>query len=159
MLATGFDAFTGPLTRIDLRGRDGLHIHDKWRGGPLNYLGLAVAGFPNLFNLVGAGQPVGVHQRDRGHRAPRRLDRRVHRMARRARAPHDRSQQRGRVGVGRRVNQIAEQTVFLHCNSWYLGANIPGKPRIFMPLAGGFPAYADRCAEVAREGYAGFETH
>ena len=55
MLATGFDAFTGPLTRIDLRGRDGLRIRDKWRGGPLNYLGLTVAGFPNLFNLVGAG--------------------------------------------------------------------------------------------------------
>jgi cyclohexanone monooxygenase len=55
-----------------------------------------------------------------------------------------------------RVNQIAEQTVYPHCNSWYLGANIPGKPRIFMPLAGGFPAYADRCAAVAREGYTGF---
>ena len=55
VLATGFDAFTGPLTRIDLRGRGGLHIRDKWQAGPLNYLGLAVAGFPNLFNLVGAG--------------------------------------------------------------------------------------------------------
>ena len=55
-----------------------------------------------------------------------------------------------------RVNQIAEQTVYPHCNSWYLGANIPGKPRIFMPLAGGFPAYAERCAAVAREGYTGF---
>jgi cyclohexanone monooxygenase len=57
------------------------------------------------------------------------------------------------------VNAIAQQTVLLNCNSWYLGANIPGKPRIFMPLAGGFPAYAERCAAVAREGYSGFALH
>jgi len=57
------------------------------------------------------------------------------------------------------MHAIAQQTIFLSCNSWYLGANIPGKPRLFMPMAGGFPMYAERCAAVAREGYAGFELH
>ena len=159
VLATGFDAFTGPLTRIDLRGRGGLHIRDKWRGGPLNYLGLTVAGFPNLFNLGRTGQHVGLHQRGPCHRASRRLDRRVHPVARCA-AGIARSKPSGEAESHwvQRVNQVAEQTVYPHCNSWYLGANIPGKPRIFMPLAGGFPAYADRCAAVARDGYAGFVT-
>ncbi|MFI4930081.1 MAG: cyclohexanone monooxygenase, partial [Burkholderiales bacterium] len=159
VLATGFDAFTGPLTRIDLRGRGGLHIRDKWRGGPLNYLGLTVAGFPNLFNVVGPGSPsaftsviTAIEQHvDWIAGCIAWLDARGHRTI------EARSEAESQWVA--RVNQIAEQTVFLHCDSWYLGANIPGKPRIFMPLAGGFPAYADRCAEVAREGYAGFETH
>src|SRR5688500_556821 len=57
------------------------------------------------------------------------------------------------------MNAIARATIFLSCNSWYLGANIPGKPRLFMPMAGGFPLYAERCTAVAREGYAGFVIH
>jgi cyclohexanone monooxygenase len=159
VLATGFDAFTGPLTRIDLRGRDGVHIRDKWRSGPLNYLGLTVAGFPNLFNLVGAGSTSAFtsvitaleHHADWIAECIAWLDARGHRTIE---ASAD-AEQRW-VGM---VNHVAEQTVYLNCNSWYLGANIPGKPRIFMPLAGGFPAYADRCAAVARNGYVGFVTH
>src|SRR5262245_28960087 len=159
VLATGFDAFTGPLTRIDLRGRGGLHIRDKWRGGPLNYLGLTVAGFPNLFNLVGPGSTsaftaviTAVEQHvDWLAECIGWLDANQRRTI-------EASNEAEAQWVAR-VNQIAEQTVYPHCNSWYLGANIPGKPRIFMPLAGGFPAYADRCAAVARDGYAGFVTH
>jgi cyclohexanone monooxygenase len=156
VLATGFDAFTGPMTRIDLRGRDGLHIRDKWRGGPLNYLGLTVAGFPNLFNLVGAGSTSAFtsvivsieHHVDWIAECIQWLDARGHRTIEASAEAEARWVER--------VNHIAEQTVYPHCNSWYLGANIPGKPRIFMPLAGGFPAYAERCAAVARDGYAGF---
>jgi cyclohexanone monooxygenase len=159
VLATGFDAFTGPLTRIDLRGCGGLHIRDKWRGGPLNYLGLTVAGFPNLFNLVGPGSTSAFtsvivaieHHVDWIAQCIEWLDARGHRTI-------EASAEAESHWVAM-VNQIAEQTVYPHCNSWYLGANIPGKPRVFMPLAGGFPAYADRCAAVARDGYAGFVIH
>jgi len=156
ILATGFDAFTGPLTRIDLRGRGGLHIRDKWRGGPLNYLGLTVAGFPNLFNLVGAGSTSAFtsvivaieHHVDWIAECVAWLDAHGHATIEATEAAES-----AWVAYG---NAIAQQTVFPHCNSWYLGANIAGKPRMFMPLAGGFPAYADRCAAAAREGYAGF---
>jgi cyclohexanone monooxygenase len=159
VLATGFDAFTGPLTRIDLRGRDGVHIRDKWLGGPLNYLGLTVAGFPNLFNLVGPGSTsaftaviAAIEQHvDWIADCIAWLDARGHREIEASAEAEARWVQW--------VNHVAQQTVYLNCNSWYLGANIPGKPRIFMPLAGGFPAYADRCAAVARDGYAGFVLH
>jgi len=156
VLATGFDSVTGTLMRLDLRGRGGLRIQDKWRDGPLNYLGLTVAGFPNLFNIAGAGSTsaftsviVSIEHHvdwiadciawmhDRGHATIEATD-----VAERAWVAH--------------VNAVAAHTVFLSCNSWYLGANIPGKPRMFMPLAGGFPAYAERCAAVADQGYAGF---
>jgi cyclohexanone monooxygenase len=159
VMATGFDAFTGPMTRIDLRGRGGLHIQDKWRGGPLNYLGLAIAGFPNLFNLVGPGSTsaftavitaIEHHvdwiadcigwMRSNGHSTIEATAEAESRWI-------------------ERVNGVAQQTVYPHCNSWYLGANIPGKTRVFMPLASGFPAYAQRCAEVAADHYAGFVTH
>ncbi|HEY6511883.1 MAG TPA: NAD(P)/FAD-dependent oxidoreductase [Burkholderiaceae bacterium] len=159
VLATGFDAFTGPMTHIDLRGRGGVHIADKWRGGPLNYLGLTVAGFPNLFNLVGPGSTSAFtavivaieHHVDWIAQCIGWLDAGGHRCIE--------ASIEAESGWVQRVNQIADQTVYPHCNSWYLGANIPGKPRIFMPLAGGFPAYAERCAAVAREGYTGFIVH
>ncbi|MEO7150755.1 MAG: NAD(P)/FAD-dependent oxidoreductase [Burkholderiaceae bacterium] len=156
VLATGFDAVTGTVMRLDLRGRDGLRIQDKWRGGPLNYLGLTVAGFPNLFQIAGAGSPAAFtsviltieHHVDwiadcigwlaaHGHATIEATD----------------AAESDWIGF---VNFVARQTVFLNCNSWYLGANIPGKPRMFMPLAGGYPLYAQRCAEVVDAGYSGF---
>ena len=155
VLATGFDAMTGTLMRLDLRGRGGLTIQDKWRAGPLTYLGLMVAGFPNLFNVVGPGCPAAFTNvmlsiehhvgwiaqciadvRGRGHKTIE-----ASAQAEQAWVEH--------------VNAVAQATLYLSCNSWYLGANIPGKPRIFMPLLG-FPPYADKCAEVARNGYEGF---
>jgi cation diffusion facilitator CzcD-associated flavoprotein CzcO len=155
VLATGFDAMTGTLLRLNLRGRGGLTIQDKWRGGPLNYLGLMVAGFPNLFNIAGPGSTSAftsvitsiehhvdwiadciTHLREHGHASIEATE-----AAEAAWVEH--------------VNAAAQKTVFLSCNSWYLGANIPGKPRMFMPLTGGFPPYVDHCAEVAQSGYAG----
>ncbi|HEY6173376.1 MAG TPA: NAD(P)/FAD-dependent oxidoreductase [Kofleriaceae bacterium] len=156
VLATGFDAYTAPMMRIDLRGRDGLRIADKWRAGPANYLGLTVAGFPNLFNIAGPGSPsaftnffVGVeHHTDWIADCIAWLD------------AHGRTTIEASEAAEARwlaqVAAVAEKTVYLHCNSWYLGANIAGKPRIFMPLVGGFPAYAERCAAVATRGYDGF---
>jgi cyclohexanone monooxygenase len=115
-----------------------------------------VAGFPNLFNLVGPGSTsaftsviVAIEQHvDWIAECIRWLDASGHRTIE--------ASSEAEARWVERVNHVAEQTVYPHCNSWYLGANIPGKPRIFMPLAGGFPAYADRCATVARDGYAGF---
>jgi cyclohexanone monooxygenase len=156
VLATGFDAFTGPLTCIDLRGRNGVHIRDRWAAGPVNYLGLGVAGFPNLFNLVGAGSPsaftsviVAIEQHIDW------IADCVSWMQARGHTTIEPSEEAESHYVAL-MHAIAQQTIFLSCNSWYLGANIPGKPRLFMPMAGGFPMYAERCAAVARDGYAGF---
>ena len=155
VMATGFDAMTGTLLRLDLRGRGGLRLQDKWRAGPLNQLGLCVAGFPNLFILSGPGATAAFtnvivaieHQvqwvadtlddlRARGLRSIEATP-----AAEAAWVAH--------------VNAVAARTIYLGCNSWYLGANIPGKPRIFMPLFG-FPAYVDKCADEQRSGYPGF---
>ena len=156
VLATGFDAYTGPVTRIDLRGRGGLRIQDKWRGGPLNYLGLAVAGFPNVFHVAGPGSTSAFtnffvmveHHVDWIADCIAWLDARGH-------ATIEASAEAEAAWVAF-VNATAQNTIYLGCNSWYLGANIPGKPHVFMPLAAGFPGYAKRCAEVASRGYEGF---
>ena len=155
VLATGFDAMTGTLMRLDLRGRGGQTIQHKWAAGPLNYLGLTIAGFPNLFNIAGPGSTsaftnviVSIE-----HHVDWIADCITH-MNRDGLATIDATQSAEADWVAH-VNTVAAGTVFLSCNSWYLGANIPGKARMFMPLLG-FPAYAERCAEVARNGYAGF---
>lgn len=155
VLATGFDAITGTLMGLDLRGRGGLPIQQKWANGPLNYLGLMTQGFPNLFNVAGAGSTsaftnviVSIEHHVNwiadciGH-----LDASSH-------AAIEPTLQAESDWVAH-VNQVAAGTVMLSCNSWYLGANIPGKPRMFMPLIG-FPPYVQRCAEVAAKGYEGF---
>jgi cyclohexanone monooxygenase len=156
VLATGFDAMTGTLMRLDLRGRGGLPIRQKWHAGPLNYLGLTIAGFPNLFNIAGPGSTsaftnviVAIEQHvDWIADCISHLDARG--------LSTIEASEPAEAAWAEHVNAAARRTVFLTCNSWYLGANIPGKPRMFMPLAGGFPAYAERCAEVARNGYEGF---
>jgi len=156
VLATGFDAMTGTLTRLDLRGRGGVAMRDKWAPGALNYLGLAIAGFPNLFHLAGAGSTSAFtsvivsieHQVDWIAECIAWLDARG--LAR------IEASEEAEAAWMAELRRVAEKTVYLNCNSWYLGANIPGKPRLFMPNAGGFPAYAKRCAEVAARGYEGF---
>jgi len=155
VFATGFDAMTGALLAVDLRGRDGMSLREKWADGPRTYLGLGVAGFPNLFIITGPGSPsvltnmiVSIEQhvewiadcltylRDHGHPTIE---------------PTSDAEDAWVAYVG----AIAEFTVFPGCNSWYLGANVPGKPRIFMPLVG-FPPYVEKCDEVVANGYEGF---
>ena len=156
VLATGFDAMTGTMMRLDLRGRGGLPIRQKWHAGPLNYLGLTIAGFPNLFNIAGPGSTsaftnviVAIEQHvDWIADCVAHL--RTHGLA------TIEASEQAEAAWAEHVNAAARRTVFLSCNSWYLGANIQGKPRMFMPLAGGFPQYAERCAQVARNGYEGF---
>ena len=155
VLATGFDAMTGTLMRLDLRGRGGLTIRQKWRAGPLNYLGLMIAGFPNLFNIAGPGSTSAFTSviQSIEHHVDWIADCIAHLDAR-GLATIEATEPAEAAWVAH-VNAVAQRTVYLSCNSWYLGANIPGKPRMFMPLLG-FPAYADKCAEVARNGYDGF---
>ena len=156
VLATGFDAMTGTMLRLDPRGRGGQRIQDKWQAGPLNYLGLGIAGFPNLFNIAGPGSTsvftnviVAIE-----HHVDWIADCIAHLDAQGKRTIE--ASEAAEAGWVKVVNAAAQRTVFLSCNSWYLGANIPGKPRMFMPLADGFPRYADHCAQVARRGYEGF---
>ncbi len=155
VLATGFDAMTGTLMRLDLRGRGGLPIQQKWRAGPLNYLGLAIAGFPNLFNVAGPGSTSAFTN------VIVSIEHHVNWIAdciayldAHGRSTIEATEPAESAWVAH-VNAVAQRTVFLTCNSWYLGANIPGKPRMFMPLLG-FPPYADKCADVANKGYEGF---
>lgn len=158
VLATGFDAMTGALDRIDIRGRDGRPLREAWADGPRTFLGLQVAGFPNLFTITGPGSPsvlsnmiVAIehhvdwitecldHLRDRGLSTIEATE----------------SAQEDWVD---HVNEVADGTMYTapSCASWYLGSNIPGKKRVFMPYVGGLGRYRDRCAEVVADDYAGF---
>ena len=155
VLATGFDAMTGALLRIDLRGRGGLRLADKWAAGPRTYLGLAVAGFPNLFTITGPGSPSVL-----SNMLPS-IEQHVDWIT--GIIGHALGRGAGRIEATAEaedawvahVNQVAAATLFPSCNSWYVGANVPGKPRVFMPYLG-VPAYAAKCAQVAADGYEGF---
>ncbi|OBB59930.1 cyclohexanone monooxygenase [Mycobacterium sp. 852013-51886_SCH5428379] len=157
VLATGFDAMTGALAKMDIVGRGGETLADDWRDGPRTYLGLGVDGFPNLFIVSGPGAPAVLanmvlhaeahvnwiadcirYLDDHGYPA----------IEATARAVDD---------WGAELTRRAEATLFTQANSWYMGANVPGKPRGFMLFIGGFGVYLDICAEVANAGYKGFE--
>ncbi len=155
VFATGFDAMTGSLLKPDIRGRGGLSLRDKWQAGPLNYLGLSVHGFPNMFTVCGPGSPsvltnmlVSIEQHVRWITDCMVWMRGQGKNVIEAETDAEAS------WVGH-VNAVAGATLFPSCNSWYLGANVPGKVRVFMPLLG-FPAYVQKCDAVAAQGYAGF---
>ena len=154
--ATGFDAMTGALLNVDIRGREGISLRDAWADGPRAYLGIAIAGFPNLFSITGPGSPsvlsnvvVSIEQdvewisgllaslRDRG-------------LATAEATPE------AQAAWVEHVNAVAEATLFPSTASWYSGSNIAGKPRVFMPYVGGVGTYRDECAAIAAQGYAGF---
>ena len=155
--ATGYDALTGALAQIDIRGRSGAALIAKWADGPRNYLGLMTADFPNMFIVTGPGSPsvlvnmvVGIEQH-----IDWIADCIVH-LARSGATwiEPDASAEDAWVQL---VNDAAAQTLFVRANSWYLGANIPGKPRVFMPFVGGIGRYRAICDQVAADGYAGFQ--
>ncbi len=156
VLATGFDAMTGSVARIEIRGRDGQTLNQKWAEGPRTYLGLMSAGFPNLFIITGPGSPsvlsnmiVSIEQhvdwiadcigymRDRGLDAME-------------------AKKDAEDNWVDHVNEVAHGTLYPQANSWYMGANVPGKPRIFMPYIGGVGVYRQICNDVAAKGYEGF---
>ncbi len=156
VFATGFDAMTGALERIDIRGIDGLRLKDKWAAGPRTYLGLATAGYPNLFIITGPGSPsvlasmtVGIeHHVDWITQCIAWLNARG--------AKSIEADIQAEDNWVEHVNTVADRTLFPTCNSWYVGANIPGKPRVFLPYVAGFPRYEAKCSEVAAKGYEGF---
>jgi cyclohexanone monooxygenase len=156
VFATGFDAMTGALLRIDIRGREGVALRDEWLQGPRTYLGLQVAGFPNFFTITGPGSPsvlsnmlVSIEQhvawisdcmeylreRDLGVIEPTAA-------AQDAWVEHCRD--------------LGERTLYPLANSWYMGANVEGKPRVLMPYVAGVGPYRKHCDKVAAEGYTGF---
>ena len=156
VFATGFDAMTGALLAFPIEGRDGTLLRDKWTDGPRTYLGVTTAGFPNLFVITGPGSPsvlsnmmvsieqhvewIGdclVHLRDRG----------VEAIEATSEAEDDWVDH---------VNEVGDTTLFPTANSWYMGSNVPGKPRVFMPYIGGVGAYRQVCDDVAAKGYEGF---
>jgi cyclohexanone monooxygenase len=153
--ATGFDAMTGALLRIDIRGRDGLALRDAWAAGPRTYLGLGINGFPNLFTISGPGSPsvltnmlVSIQQH-----VDWIADCLAHLRATEA-TTIEATPEAQELWV-EYVNVVAGFTLFPTCNSWYLGANVPGKSRVFMPLPG-FPEYVAKCEQVTKDGYEGF---
>ena len=156
VFATGFDAMTGSLLKIDIRGRDGQVLKKKWEAGPVTYLGLQVAGFPNLFIITGPGSPSVLTN------MPVSIEQHVEWIA--DCISYLRAQGMTRVEATDKaeeewvdhVREMAEGTLFNRANSWYLGANIPGKKRVFMPYVGGVAPYRQRCDEVAANGYEGF---
>ena len=154
VFATGFDAMTGALLNIDITGREGVSLRDAWSEGPKTYLGLQVAGFPNLFTITGPGSPsvlcnmpVAIEQHVEwisdclAHMRANNLESiETHNEAAEQWVSH--------------VNDAANATLLPMANhSWYLGANIPGKPRVFMPYAGGMARYRAICDDVAAKGY------
>ena len=155
VFATGFDAMTGAVLRVDITGRDGRTMHDAWAAGPINYLGLAIPGFPNLFMVTGPGSPsvltnmiVSIEQHVEW------ISDALVRMRDRGLTTIEATEDAAAAWV-EHVNAIASFTLFPSCNSWYLGANVPGKPRVFMPCPG-FPPYVERCDAVATNDYEGF---
>jgi cyclohexanone monooxygenase len=157
VFATGFDALTGALTSIDIRGRDGVKLKEKWEHGPRTYLGVSVAGFPNMFTITGPGSPsvlsnmvVSIEQHvDWIADAIAYAD--GHGFAAMEATPEAEDRWVDHV------NEVANATLYPRANSWYIGANIPGKPRVFMPYVGGVGPYRQQCDEVAAKGYQGFD--
>ena len=156
VFATGFDAMTGSFARIDIRGRDGLTLKDKWEEGPKTYLGLMVAGFPNMFLVTGPGSPSVLSNMIVS------IEQHVDWIADCLAYQRDRdiagieATQGAEDGWVAHVNEVAHNTLYPQANSWYMGANIPGKPRVFLPYIGGIPAYRAICNEVVANGYRGF---
>ena len=156
VMATGFDAMTGSVAKIDISGPGGRTLNEKWAEGPKTYLGLMSAGFPNLFIITGPGSPsvlsnmiVSIEQH-----VDWIADGLAH-MRRQGLATIEAGKEAEEKWVAH-VNEVAHGTLFPQANSWYMGANIPGKPRIFMPYIGGVGVYRRICDDVAAKGYKGF---
>ena len=159
VFATGFDAMTGAMKEIDIHTDAGMSVREKWEDGPRTYLGIMIARFPNLFMITGPQSP-GVksqmilaceqhvdwiadclqHLRDHGFA---RIE----------------AEQDAEDAWVQHNNEVADRTLYPLANSWYVGANIPGKPRVFMPYVGGVSAYKKKCDEIAASGYEGFRLH
>ncbi len=157
VFATGYDAVTGSLDRIDIRGEGGRALKDKWSEGARTWMGLMVEGFPNLFTITGPGSPsvltnviVAIEQHvDWIARCLAHMQTRGVEVAAPTRVAED-------AWVAH-ASEVAGKTLFASANSWYTGANIPGKPRVFLPYIGGLGTYTGLCEAVVADGYRGLK--
>lgn len=157
IFATGFDALTGALSRIDVRGLGGRKLNDKWAEGAKAYLGLVTSGFPNMFTVTGPGSPGPLANMSMG------IEQHIDWIA--GCMQYMRKNGISRIDSNKdaeekwmtHVQEVVERTLYLKANSWYLGANVPGKPRVFLPYLGGHGNYRKKCDLVAAAGYEGFE--
>ena len=156
VFATGFDAVTGAITAVDIRGRNDVALKEKWANGPQTYLGLTTAGFPNLFFITGPGSPsvlsnmvVSIEQH---------VDWVLDCLSHLSACGFDviEPTETAEVGWTQHVNDCADITLYPAANSWYIGANVPGKPRVFLPYCAGFDFYRAGCDEVVARDYLGF---
>jgi cyclohexanone monooxygenase len=154
--ATGYDAFTGALTHIDVRGLGGRTLRDKWSEGAKTYLGLVTEGFPNLFTVTGPGSPGPLANMSMS------IEQHVEwisdcitylRANKIARIDADKDSEEAWM---QHVQEVVSRTLYEKANSWYRGANVPGKPQLFLPYLGGHGNYRKKCSEVAEAGYPGF---
>jgi cation diffusion facilitator CzcD-associated flavoprotein CzcO len=156
VLATGFDAITGPLIRMGITGRGGVRLAERWADGPHTYLGLMAHGFPNLFTVTGPQSPAVLYN------TPLAIEDHVDFLTDIIAFVRERSL--GRVEPSEaaerwwvaHTREVADQTLLPQANSWYMGSNVPGKPRVCMVYLGGAPAYRSICADVIENGYRGF---
>ena len=156
VFATGFDAMTGALTAVDIRGKNGLSLKEKWAEGPRTYLGLAVAGFPNLFTITGPLSPsvlsnmiVSIEQHVDW------VTDCIARLREQGIAEIEATTEAEDAWV-EHVAEVGAYTLYPTADSWYMGSNVPGKPRVFMAYIGGVGAYREKCDEIAANGYEGF---
>ena len=156
VFATGFDAVTGPVMRMNIVGKGGLELNKKWEAGPKTYLGIQTAGFPNMYMITGPGSPsvlsnmttsIEQHVEWVTDAIQYMEDKGIDRME---------PDQKFEEDWVQHVNEVADQTLYPRAKSWYIGANIPGKPRVFMPYVGGVGNYRKKCDEVVANGYEGF---
>jgi cyclohexanone monooxygenase len=156
VFAIGFDAMTGALFNIDITGREGLSLRTAWADGPQTYLGLQTAGFPNLFMITGPQSPsvlsnmiisIEQHVEWIGDCLSYLREHDI--------ATIEATQEAQDAWVDHTI-ELGDATLFPLANSWYMGANVPGKKRVFMPYVGGVGLYRERCAEIAANGYEGF---
>ena len=156
VFATGFDAMTGSLLRVDIRGSHGLRLADAWVDGPRTLLGLQICSFPNLFTITGPGSPSVLMN------MPVAIEYHVNWIAgciehvRRQRKTRIEATEAAQAAWVEHVAEVGALSLFGKANSWYVGANIPGKPRVVMPYAGGQPMYRERVEAVVAAGYEGF---
>jgi cyclohexanone monooxygenase len=154
--ATGFAAMTGSFDKIRITGRNGQTLAEKWRAGPRAYLGVATVGFPNLFTITGPGSPSVLASMIQA------IEQHVDWMAdciahlRDIGAATIEPVQADEDEWVEHVNEVSKVSLRSTCSSWYVGANIPGRPRVFMPYIGGFPVYVQKCNEVMTNGFEGF---
>ena len=157
VFATGYDAVTGALERLNLQGEKGQLLKDEWTSGPRTYLGLMTVGFPNLFFITGPGSPsiltnviVSIEQHVDW------IARCIQHMNATQKSKIQAQASAQEVWV-QKVNDLAKNTLFPASDSWYMGANVPGKPRVFLPFIGGLGTYTEICEQVISDGYSGFD--